>query len=221
MNATAATGLPATPARRTGARTYRIVRQVHLWVGAWGALAALLFGLTGLVMNNRFGEGAWPQGEATETGRVLLQVPVAARGSPQALKAWLAREHGLVTQTLRTGKPGKVELGGRRLEQPERWTLSGGRAGRSWAMEYVPGNATAEVKRSRHSLVGALNRLHKGYNGPGLWSWLVDSFAVGMILLGLTGIWMWARGRSPRDMALSVFALASLVFVAAVGLAIA
>lgn len=225
MNATAATAKPATPAatpaRRSGARTYRVVRQVHLWVGAWGALAALLFGLTGLVMNHRFGEAAWPHGEATETGRVLLQVPEAARETPEALKAWLEREHGLVTQTLRKGKPEKAALGGREVRQPPRWNLSGGRAGQSWAMEYVPGNATAEVKQSRHSLLAALTRLHKGYNGPGLWSWLVDSFAIGMILLGLTGIWMWARGRSPKDMVLSVFALASLVFLAVVGLAVA
>jgi hypothetical protein len=88
-------------------------------------------------------------------------------------------------------------------------------------MEYVPGNATAEVKQTRHSTLSALTRLHKGYNGGGLWSWLVDSFAIGMLLLGLSGIWMWARGRSPKDLLVSVFALSTLVFLAVVGLAIA
>lgn len=220
MNAIA-TPAPATAARRRGARTHRIVRQVHLWVGAWGALAAILFGITGLVMNNRFGDGAWPQGDSKETGRLHLQVPAQARQSPDALKAWLLREHGLSPQTFKKGKPGTATLGAREVAQPPRWNLSGGRAGESWSMEYVPGNATAEVKQSRHSLLAALTRLHKGYNGGGLWSWLVDSFAVGMLLLGLSGLWMWARGRSPKDLVLSVFGLSALLFAAVVGLAIA
>lgn len=209
------------PRRRAGSRSYRLVRQVHLWVGAWGALAAILFGCTGLVMNHRFGDGAWPQGASSETGRVLLEVPAAARGTPEALKAWLAAEHGLHPQTFKKGKSEPGRLGERSVAQPPRWTLSGGRAGRSWSMEYVPGNATAEVKQSRHSLLSALTRLHKGYNGGGPWSWLLDSFAIGMVLLGLSGIWMWARGRTPRDLVLSVFGLSALVFLAVVGLAIA
>lgn len=220
MNTTTAPTL-AMPRRRSSATAYRTVRQVHLWVGAWGALAAILFGFTGLVMNHRFGDGAWPQGDSEETGRLLLQVPEAARESPEALRTWLASEHGLSPQVFRKGKPGKATLAGREVAEPARWNLSGGRAGQSWSMEYVPGNATAEVMQSRHSALAALNRLHKGYNGGGLWVWLVDSFAIGMLLLGMSGIWMWARGRSPRDMLLSVFALSTLVFGALVALAIA
>lgn len=207
-------------ARRSGAATYRIVRQVHLWVGAWGALAAILFGLTGLVMNHRFGDRKWPQGDSHDTGRVLLAVPGPAGASPEALAAWLSHAHGLAVGNVRKGKPESVMLEGRRIEQPARWNLSGGTAGRSWSMEYVPGNATAELKHSRHSLLAALNRLHKGVGGKA-WIWLSDSFAIGMLLLGVTGIWMWARGRSPRDMLLSVFGLATLLFFAAVGLAVA
>jgi len=46
--------------RRTSATAYRWIRQFHLWLGAWGALAAILYGITGLVMNHRFGDAAWP-----------------------------------------------------------------------------------------------------------------------------------------------------------------
>ena len=221
MSTIAASATPSPVRRRAGTSAHRIVRQVHLWVGAWGALAAILFGATGLVMNHRFGDGAWPQGETRETGRVLLQVPESARHSPDALKAWLAAEHALSPQVFKKGKPERARLAGREVAQPPRWNLSGGRAGASWSMEYVPGNATAEVKQSRHGLLSALTRLHKGYNGGGLWTWLVDSFAIGMVLLGLSGIWMWARGRSPRDMLLSVLGLSTLVFFGVIGLALA
>lgn len=222
MNTRTAEGVVATTyKRRASVSAYRWVRQVHLWVGAWGALAAILFGVTGMVMNHRFGDGAWPQGDAEETGRVLLQIPDSARATPEALKAWLAAEHDLVPQVFKKGKPEKAKLGERSVQQPPKWNLSGGTAGRSWSIEYVPGNATAEVKQSRHSTLAALTRLHKGYNGGGLWSWLVDSFAIGMILLGLSGIWMWARGRSPKELVLSVMGLSTLVFGAVVVLAIA
>ena len=40
-------------ARRRGNTTHRWVRQIHLWIGAWGALAAIIYGFSGLVMNHR------------------------------------------------------------------------------------------------------------------------------------------------------------------------
>lgn len=211
------------PAARSSTRNlvYRAVRQIHLWVGAWGALASLLFGLTGLVMTNRFGDGAWPQGESRESGALTLEVPAAARASKDALRDWLRTTHGLEATTVRGGRPERGRLGGREVRQPAKWSLSGGTARRSWSVDYVPGNATAELRRSVQSPLAALLRLHKGVGGGLGWRVLQNSFAVGMVLLGLSGIWMWARGRSPRDMALSVMGLASLLFAVAVGAAIA
>ena len=57
---------------RNGVRTHRWVRQIHLWIGAWGALAAIAYGFTGLVMNHRFGDNPWPQGESIETAKLEL-----------------------------------------------------------------------------------------------------------------------------------------------------
>ena len=69
MNATTASQT-ATLARRRSNTTHRWIRQIHLWIGAWGALAAVIYGFTGLVMNHRFGDGAWPQGDSEERARV-------------------------------------------------------------------------------------------------------------------------------------------------------
>ena len=90
----------------------------------------------------------------------------------------------------------------------------------AWSLEDAPGSDTAELKRNQHSPLAAFNRLHKGVGGGGWWILLADSFAIGMILLGLSGIWMWARGRSARDMVLSVMGLSTLLFLAVVGLAL-
>jgi uncharacterized protein len=34
-------------------KTHLLVRQVHLWIGAWGAIAAILFGISGFMQNHR------------------------------------------------------------------------------------------------------------------------------------------------------------------------
>lgn len=197
---------------RRSATTYRWVRQFHLWIGAWGALAAILYGITGLVMNHRFGLDAWPQGDNSELGKTSLVVPAEARATPEQLSLWLRAEQGLDAQVIRKGSPGKDG-------KPAKWTLGGGTASDSWALDYVPGEERLEVKRSSHTLLAALNRLHKGY-GSQWWILLADSFAIGMILLGLSGIWMWARGRSAKDMVLSVMGLSTLLFLAVVGFAL-
>lgn len=210
--------IPTTdPARRRGNARYRLIRQLHLWVGAWGALAAIIYGFSGLVMNNRFGDGAWPQGDSADSGRLVLSVPAEARGTPEVLVAWLGRTHGLSPQVVKKAKPEAGKLAGRQVSQPAKWNLSGGTARTSWSAEYVPGNATVEIRQSRHSLLASINRLHKGVGGGWMWSLLADSFALGMLLLGLSGIWMWARGRTPREMAASVLGLSALVLALVLG----
>jgi uncharacterized protein len=191
-------------------RTHRWIRQLHLWIGAWGALAAVLYGFTGLVMNHRVGDNPWPQGKSEEAGRQVLVIPLPARASAEALSLWLRESQQLDAQTIRMGPPRGSEAG------PEQWSLAGGDARASWSLQYVPGAAQAEVKHSRQTWLAAFNRLHKGVGGGWAWILLADSFAIGMLLLGLSGLWMWARGRSARQWALSVFGLGAVVTAAVV-----
>lgn len=217
MNATTATS--AVTARRRSNTTYRWVRQVHLWIGAWGALATIIYGFTGLVMNHRFGDGAWPQGDSQEAGRATLQVPAEVRATPEELSLWLRQTQGLDAQVIRKGPPGggRDARGGQDGKQAPKWSLSGGTATNSWSVEYSPGQDKAELKRSSHTSLAALNRLHKGVGGGWAWLLLADSFAIGMLLLGLSGIWMWIRGRTPKQMVASVMGLSVLVLVIVLG----
>ncbi|MDB6012275.1 MAG: hypothetical protein JWL65_4525, partial [Gammaproteobacteria bacterium] len=34
-------------------RAHRLIRKLHLWIGAWGAIAAVVFGITGFLQNHR------------------------------------------------------------------------------------------------------------------------------------------------------------------------
>jgi Uncharacterized protein conserved in bacteria len=200
---------PATaPRSRNGTRTHRWIRQIHLWIGAWGALAAIVYGLTGLVMNHRFGDNPWPQGESIDAGRVVLAVPAPARASAEDLSLWLRQHQGLDATTIRKGAPRGAPEGA-----PEQWSLSGGNARESWSMQYDPGAASAEVKHNRQTWLAALNRLHKTVGGGFAWVLLADSFAIAMLLLGMSGIWMWARGRTGRQLVVSVMGVSTLVLL--------
>jgi hypothetical protein len=185
---------------------YRVIRQIHLVVGAWGALAAVLYGATGLVLNHRFGDQAWSQGSSEDAGHHVLQVPQAARRDAESLSLWLRTSRGLDAQVIR--KDAKPSTGG---HDAGKWTLTGGSARQSWSLDYSPGNATAELSEKRQTTLAALLRLHKAVGGGWGWRLLSDSFAIAMLLLGLSGLWMWARGRSARQMVLSVAGTVSVL----------
>jgi hypothetical protein len=220
MNATSANAnssarTTTTTATATRNRSYRVVRQLHLWIGAWGAIAAVVYGFSGLVMNHRFGDAAWPQGESEERGRQSLLVPQAARTSPEQMSLWLQSAHGLDAQLIRKGAPG-----GAGKASPPKWSFSGGSAREAWSVEFTPGGASAELKRNAHSPLSAVNRLHKGVGGGWAWILLADSFAIGMLLLGLSGLWMWLRGRSAAEMVVSVFGISTLALAVVLGIAL-
>lgn len=109
------------------------------------------------------------------------------------MSLWLRKTGGLDAQIIRKPPPGEPAKG------PVRWTLGGGTASESWSLEYTVGGDIAELKRSKHSTLAAPNRLHKAVACGIDWRSLGDSFAIGIILLGLSGLWLWARGRSAKS----------------------
>ncbi len=194
-------------------RTFRLIRQLHLWIGAWGAIAAILFGFTGFVQNHR---AVWklPQGESTEVSSVELTVPEAARETPEQLRAWLRVEQHVVfdNQRVQPGRP--VEFNGQKIRQPARWTFMGGNARTVIQAEYGVGANTLTLRTTEQSPLAVLTRLHKGVGGGIAWILLVDSFAVSMMALGISGLVLWARGRSAKQMIFSIVGAAVAVVIA-------
>ena len=213
-------------------KTHRLVRQLHLWIGAWGAIAAILFGISGFMQNHR-GIMKLPQGDTTEVSSVELEVPESARQTREEMRAWLhdvqhidveiqrARGGG---EGARTGGPGGrsgAPVGGPSGGSgPKRWMFNGGNARILTQVEYVEGAPTATVHKSENSPLAILNRLHKGVGGGIPWILLTDSFAVAMVLLGISGIILWARGRTVAQMAFSILGVAVVVLLAIGGSAI-
>src|SRR6266850_2721115 len=113
--------------RLSGLRMHRLMRQLHLWIGAWGAIAAILFGVSGFMQNHR-AVLKLPQGESTEVAKVELAVPNAARANREALRAWLRDEQHIYVENQRVpagrGGEGAGQRGGE-----SRGGVGGGRGG--------------------------------------------------------------------------------------------
>jgi len=128
----------AQAARRN--RTHRIVRQLHLWIGAWGAIAAILFGSSGFIMNHR-AVLKLPQGSSSDLSKVELPVPEDARKTPEAMRVWLQNTQKLDIDNVRVMRAQPVEFNGQKIKPPARWMFSGGNARVSTQAEYSEGNA--------------------------------------------------------------------------------
>ncbi len=141
------------PVRRLGGQ--RLIRQLHLWIGAWGALAAILFGFTGFVQNHR-ALLKLPQGDSAELSKVEIEVPESARVTPEALRDWLRDTQHVPVDSVRAQPVRPGDLNGQKVRQPSRWTLNGGNARVTWSAEYTPGNATVEVRNTEQSPLAVL-----------------------------------------------------------------
>jgi uncharacterized protein len=215
-------------------RTHRIIRQLHLWIGAWGAIAAILFGISGFMQNHR-GIMQLPQGDTTEISNVEIEVPETARASREAVRGWLHDAQHLDVEIQRP-RGGGLGAGGRPAEgggarggegsgargvggeggrgrDGGKWMFNGGNARILTQVEYVEGASTATVRKSQNSPLAILERLHKGVGGGAAWILLTDTFAIAMVLLGTSGILLWARGRTPMQMVFSIAGVAIVVLL--------
>jgi hypothetical protein len=219
---------------------HRLMRQLHLWIGAWGAIAAILFGVSGFMQNHR-AVLRLPQGDSSEVSKIELAVPESARASREALRAWLRDGQHIDVQSQRVppgrggeprggdsrgGEAGGAESrrdqgGGQRLPQQVHWNFTGGNARVVTQVEYVESAPTATVRTNVQSPLAILERLHKGVGGGVAWILLGDSFALAMTALGISGLVLWSRGRSLRQMIFSVVGVALLVLLVIGGSAIA
>jgi len=196
-------------------KTHRLVRQLHLWIGAWGAIAAILFGVSGFMQNHR-GIMKLPQGDTTEISSVELEVPESARASREAMRTWLHDTHQVDVEIQRQ-RGGEGGFGG---NSSKRWIFNGGNARMLTQVEYTEGASTVTIRKSENSPLAILERLHKGVGGGAAWILLTDSFAIAMVLLGISGIILWARGRTPVQMAFSILGVAVVVLLVIGGSAV-
>ena len=180
------------------------LRRTHAWLGLWGAVLGILFGVTGILLNHR-GTMKINAARTEQTERELL-LPNPKPESIEAFAMWIQEELNLDKKwsRARTQKPRKISWGGQSVMQPERWSVSFSNPKRSYSAEYWVGNAYTTVKQFDRNVFAFLNRLHMGSGMGVAWILLADTIAGSLIILALSGILLWTRLHGPRLLAAGI-----------------
>ena len=191
------------------------LRKTHLYVGLWGAVLGLLFGITGILMNHR----AIMKIPVEKTVQSTAQLPLPEQPfrTPEELSGWLQKELNFAAAQPPSIKkhPAKTVIWGEReVMQPERWVSTMTRPNRGLSAEYYVGNRTVKLDTIDATPIGTLTRLHTSTGVSAFWVLLSDTIAGSLILLSLTGLLLWTQLHTVRTIAVltSCSALASSIW---------
>ncbi|NUY00502.1 PepSY-associated TM helix domain-containing protein [Paraburkholderia youngii] len=209
--------LKARQQRSRRATFIKWLRNVHGWVGLWGAALGLLFGTTGFFLNHRGGPLRVSTGEP-QVSVMQVPLPQPAPETPRELAKWLKQELKVA------GNPGRVQKesehpvawGDRSVVQPEHWQLNFASPKENTLAEYWVGNNTVTVKRSANTFLAMLTNMHKGVGLSVGWVLLIDTLAGSLILLSLTGVLLWTELNKRKTVGL-VLVAGSIVAAVALG----
>ena len=203
----AATAMPLAAGPAVRKRSRRAVfltwlRKTHLYVGLWGAVLGLLFGVTGFLLNHR----AIMKIPVEKTVQKTVHVTLPERGfsRPDELSAWLQQELNFIPASpaiVKTQPAKTVVWADREVQQPERWTVTLTRPERGVTAEYFVGNRFVKLDQVDATPIGTLTRLHMSIGVNAFWVLLSDTIAGGMILLSITGLLLWTQLHTVRTIA--------------------
>ncbi len=195
------TALAARSRARNGA-FLKWLRLTHLYLGLWGAVLGLLFGVTGILLNHR-SILKIPIEKSVQT-TAQLALPEADIATPNELSSWLQAELR-VTPTqppLARSEPARpVVWGTQEVRQPERWTVSLQSPQRGISAEYFVGNRFVKITHNDATIIGSLTRLHMASGANAFWVLLSDTVAGALIVLSITGMLLWTQLRRVRTIA--------------------
>jgi hypothetical protein len=169
------------------------LRKTHSWIGLWGAVLGLLFGVTGFLLNHR-SILKIPAAQTQET-TVQLPLPTPMPKDAKAMALWLQDE--LVSDReasrVKSDASRTVAWGDKTVKQPAHWSVNFTSPSLNLQADYWVGNTFVTLKRSENNIFATLNNLHKG-SGLGMgWILLVDTLAGSIIFLSLTGVILWSQ----------------------------
>ncbi len=182
-------------------RFLRGLRKIHGWLGLWGAVLGLLFGVSGFLLNHR-AVLKIPAAQM-EVSEIQLQVPQPqpvnakefARFIQQALDI---RQDPVKPKTPKGGAERDTRFMGKDMKQPANLEVNFQLPQAAIHAEYVVGNQFATVKREDANVWGFIMRMHKGSGASAAWVLLADTIAGALILLSITGVLLWTKMRGSR-----------------------
>ena len=169
------------------------LRRFHAWIGLWGAIFGLLFGISGFLLNHR-AVMKIPAAQM-ETSQLELALPSPAPANVEELAKWLQSQLNLDHKANKLSvEPEKtVTWSGQKYQQPTSWRIDFQNPQHAVSAEYWQGNNFVSVKKQDANVFAFITRLHKGVGMNVGWILLADSFAGGLIFLSLTGLLLWTK----------------------------
>lgn len=192
------------------------LRDIHGWIGLWGAVLGLLFGVTGILQNHRAVlkvELAKPA-----VSDIQMTVPQAAKHNPQAMGAWLRQALSMDREArIKKDNAVVVSWNGQDVQQPEHWDIRFVAPQYRVVADYWVGNDQVTIKRTDETLISTLNNFHRASGAGVAWVLLADTIGGSMILLSLTGVLLWTELHKRKTLGVLIFviSLAALAAIAA------
>ena len=209
------------------------LKRIHAWTGFWGALAFLLIGISGLLLNHR-ATLKIDTGAPREVMEATIAVDPALIKSPEDLGKWAQTQFGTALEPRAPraeggpprggqpdsqangqggGQPGprgdqpageRVQMMGRDIQEAIVWKQSFNGVNGALNVEYTPGSAAVKATKSEQNVWGVLKNMHKGSGMNWIWVLFIDTMAGGLIAMALTGALLWSRLHGPRLAAVGI-----------------
>jgi hypothetical protein len=176
---------------------YRYLRNTHLYLGLFCCLFLLMYGVSSVQMAHN----AW----FSMRPRVNeVHFTLAPSADSRAVARELIDRYGL-----------RGELGPARFVTPAQLSFTLTRPGTVYQVQYAPATGDTRVRDSHAGFMGMLNRLHH-VNGlwhdywlVNVWGALVAMVSVALIVIAVTGIFLWFKIHNERVVGL-ILLVASL-----------
>lgn len=185
------------------------LKRIHAWTGLWGALAFLLIGISGFMLNHRSTLKV-DTGAPVEVMEANVAVDPALIKSPADLGKWAQAQFGVSLDPRAPRNEGgqgggdRVQLMGRDVQQADVWKQSFNGSNGVLSVEYSPGSTAVKATKSEQNAFGFLKNLHKGTGMNWVWVLLIDTMAGGLVAMSLTGALLWSRLHGPRLAAIGI-----------------
>jgi uncharacterized protein len=185
--------------RSTRSTLLILLRKVHLYLGLWGALLGLLFGMTGIILNHRVVMKV-PLEKAIQR-TVDVELNGEEIKSAEDLSIWLQDSFNLSFKQAPfiSIEPEKQVLwAGKDVTQPEKWTISFHKPDQAVTANHYVGSKLVKLEIADSTFWGLITRLHMSIGVSPLWILLADSIAGSFILLSISGLLLWTQFHTVR-----------------------
>lgn len=182
--------------------TIRLLRKIHGWLGLWGAILGLLFGVSGFLLNHR-AVMKIPVAKMEET-EIQLAVPAPHPINNQQFIRFIQTSLNINHEPSKPKGPrgGALEreakFMNKSVKQPKIFKIDFQLPHARIQAEYVAGNEFATIKREDANVWSFITRMHKGVGANTAWVLLADSIAGAMLVLSITGVLLWTKMRQSR-----------------------